>query len=209
MRRALLLLPLLTAWLASAQQQPNTLTPQEAAEGWVQLFDGRTMFGWTQVGETGWRVQNGAIIADSGGNGWLRSNAEFADFALSCDFRMAADGNSGIFLRSAKEGQPHLTGYELQIFDNQPAGYHTGALVGHIKPQQASKIRPNQWMNYLVEVQGARWTVKLDGVTVLTGEDNKSLSGHIGLQYNAGKKVEFRNIKVKPLIHGRCSMARI
>jgi hypothetical protein len=177
----------------------NTLTPQEASDGWLLLFDGRTMFGWTPTGETGWRVQGGAIIADSGGNGWLRHNAEFADFALSCDFRTASDGNSGLFLRSAREGQPHVTGYELQIFDNQPAGFHTGALVNHIKPQKASKIKHNQWMTYVVEAQGPRWIVKLDGETVLTGEDRKSLTGHIGLQFNVGKKIEFRNIKVKPL----------
>jgi hypothetical protein len=168
-------------------------------DGWVTLFDGKTLNGWTPQGQANWRVQNGAILVDSGGPGWLRSNSQYSDFILSCDFRTAADGNSGIFLRSATEGQPHVTGYELQIFDNQPAGFHTGALVNHIKPQVASKIKPNQWMNYLVEARGPKWIIKLDGVTVLTGEDSKSLTGHIGLQFNIGKPIEFRNIRIKSL----------
>jgi len=46
---------------------------------------------------------------------------------MKCDFRTAADGNSGIFLRSAKEGNPHETGYELQIFDQHPQ-FPTGGL---------------------------------------------------------------------------------
>ena len=34
---------------------------------------------------------------------------------------------------SQKEGQPHVSGYELQIWDNQPAGFNTGSLVGSVK----------------------------------------------------------------------------
>ena len=32
--------------LAVAQDQANSLTPQEGSEGWKLLFDGRTMVGW-------------------------------------------------------------------------------------------------------------------------------------------------------------------
>lgn len=189
---------LLIAAAAAAFPQ-NTLTPQEAADGWLLLFDGRTLFGWTNEGQAAFRVQNGSIVVDSGGGGWLRSNAEFADFALKCDFRTTADGNSGIFLRSAKTGEPHLTGYELQIYDTQPAGFNTGALAGHLKPSKAVKLKHNEWMSYEVEATGNHWIVKIDGETVLTGREGKSLAGHIGLQFNPGKKIEFRNVKVKPL----------
>lgn len=169
------------------------------AQNWTSLFDGKTLKGWTPEGGAEWKVRDGAIVVESGANGWLRSNDSYGDFILSLEFKTAADGNSGVFLRSAKDGQPHVTGYELQIFDNQPAGFHTGALVNHIKPQKPSKIRPNEWMTYVIEARGPKWIVKLDGVTVLTGEDSKSLRGHIGLQYNTGKPIQFRNIRIQRL----------
>jgi hypothetical protein len=179
--------------------QPNTLTSKEAADGWVLLFDGATLFGWTVSGGGGWRVSDGALIADSGEPGWLRHNTRFADYLLHCEFRTAADGNSGVFLRSAIDGAPHQTGYELQIFDNQPAGFHTGSLVGHAKMQKQVRIKPGQWMSFDVEVRGNHFVVKLDGAQVLDARDSKSAAGHLGLQYNKDKKVEFRNIKLKPL----------
>lgn len=194
--KSVCVLLLFTALLAA---QPNTLTPGEVAGGWILLFDGETLFGWTAENKSQWRATNGTIVADSGPAGWLRSNSPFADYILTCEFRTAADGNSGIFLRSAKEGQAHITGYELQIFDNQPAGFHTGALVNHVKAQQPVKIRPGQWMNYEVELSGNHFLIKLDGKTVVATRDDKSRAGHIGLQFNPDKKIEFRNIKLKPL----------
>ncbi|MBI1786992.1 MAG: DUF1080 domain-containing protein [Acidobacteria bacterium] len=191
----LITISLFAALLAA---QPNALTPQEAADGWILLFDGESLFGWTSEGQSQWRAAAGVLVADSGGPGWLRHNSVFADYVLKCEFRSPPDGNSGIFLRSAKEGQPHLTGYELQIYDTQPAGYNTGSLVGHIKAKEAVKLTGG-WQSYEVEVTGNHFLVKLDGKTVLFGRDDKSKLGHLGLQYNKDKKIEFRNIKLKPL----------
>lgn len=188
-----LLLPLF-CWALPAQS--NSLTPKEAAEGWLLLFDGATTFGWTAEGKAEWRVADGALTA-AGENGWLRTNSPFADFVLKCEYRTGAEGNSGIFLRSAKEGAPHETGYELQIFNQHPQ-WPTGSLVNHVKARPV-KPAPDRWHVVEIEAVGGRFTVKLDGKPVLAGSDSKSKSGHIGLQYNRDKKIEFRNIKLKPL----------
>jgi hypothetical protein len=44
----LLLLPMAQA--DDKERKPNTLTPQEIAEGWILLFDGETTFGWKGEG---------------------------------------------------------------------------------------------------------------------------------------------------------------
>src|ERR1044072_8455503 len=108
---------LLLLFAALTSAQTNLLTPREIADGWILLYDGSTLFGWTAEGKAQWRVgTDGSLIADSGEAGWLRANSPFADFILKCDFRTGETGNSGIFLRSAKAGAPHVTGYELQIW---------------------------------------------------------------------------------------------
>lgn len=195
--RFVILNVVLAAMLAPAA--PNTLTPQEAAEGWILLFDGETLFGWTSEGQAQWRVQDGAIVADTGGPGWLRTNSEFADFLLVCEFRTGTDGNSGIFLRAAKPdiGAPHETGYELQIWNQHPE-FPTGSLVNHARARRAS-FRPNEWNRFEVLANGTHWIVKLNGERVLETRDSKSRVGYIGLQFNPGHPVAFRNIKLRPL----------
>jgi hypothetical protein len=196
MKRTISLLAAIAMFSAVVLAQTNTLTPKEAADGWVLLFDGESTFGWTPEGGAKWRVADGALIADAGESGYLRSNAVFADYILKCEFRSAPDGNSGIFLRSARQGQPHVTGYELQIYDNHEK-FKTGSLVNHSVAKPA-KLTGN-WQSYEVELVGDRIVVKLDGKKILDARDSKSLIGHIGLQYNKDKKIEFRNMKVKPL----------
>jgi hypothetical protein len=191
MRTILLLLCALTL-----TAQPNTLTPQEAAEGWILLFDGESMFGWTPVADAKWKAADGAIVSDGGTYGWLRSNSQFADYILRLEFRTREDGNSGIFLRSATEGQPHVTGYELQIWSKNEK-FPTGSLVNHHAAKGAA-FKGDVWNSYEVQVTGDHWVVVLNGTKVLDVRDGKSKAGHIGFQFNKDK-IEYRNIKLKPL----------
>ncbi len=83
----------------------NHLTPQEIAEGWLLLWDGETLFGWEPHGSAEWKASNGTLLCESADGGWLGTTTAFADFILSLEFRMPADANSGVFLRSAREGR--------------------------------------------------------------------------------------------------------
>lgn len=180
-----------------AQSKPNSLTPKEIEEGWILLWDGETTFGWESVGKADWKIADGVLFASSGEYGWLATTTQFADFVLKADYRTGADGNSGIFLRSAREGEPHKTGYELQINDTHQE-YTTGGLVGYLKAKRV-KTTPNQWHGFEIRAEGDLFTIKLDGKTLLKNRDKSYVIGHIGLQYNKDKKIEFRNLKLKPL----------
>ncbi len=173
------------------------LTPAEIGAGWVSLFDGETLYGWTPEGKASWRVDNGAIVADPAESGWLRFNVPFQDYELRLEYRQAADGNSGVFLRSARSGAPHETGYELQIFEGHPK-FPTGSLVNRLLAKKV-KPAPDQWHRYEVRHVGARIIVKLDGRKILDGSDTHSLRGFFGLQVNKGKPIAFRAVAARPL----------
>jgi hypothetical protein len=187
-----------------AQNPANKLTSNEAKEEWILLFDGRSLNGWqgrpTTVPESkgDWSVQNGALLCGGTVPSWISSNSSFSDYRLMLEFRGAATVNSGVFLRSQKEGQPHVTGYELQIWDYQPAGFNTGSLVGSLKAEPV-KILANQWNKYDVTAKGDHFTIVLNGKTVLDASDNKHSSGVIGFQCQKDQRIEFRNIKLRPL----------
>jgi hypothetical protein len=189
---------------AAAQERPNTLTKKEAKEGWKLLFDGNSLTGWEAhttfaPPATGdWTVKDGALFCPGTTPGWLATTDAFSDFKLRLEFRGSAKVNSGVFLRSEKEGQPHKTGYELQIWDYQPAGYNTGSLVGSLKAEP-TKILGDQWNQYDITAQGDHYLIILNGKTLLDAHDSKHLSGVIGFQCQKENPVEFRDIKIKPM----------
>jgi hypothetical protein len=190
-----------------AQQPPasrptlNRLTPAEVEQGWIALFDGKTLFGWKANNrETNWRIEDGVIVADEGPAGLLCTTSEFADYELRCEFRLSAGGNSGIFLRTLFEPKEVTSDcYELNMCDSHPA-FPTGSLVGLIKPETPVSGE-GRWLEYRVKCEGRTIEVLLGGQPVLKYTDDRPQArfrGLIGLQKNAGK-AEYRNVFLRPL----------
>ena len=189
-------------------QAPNTLAKEEIAAGWKLLFDGSTLKGWEphaasakDPAATAWRVADGTILCDGNLRGWLGTTDTFSDYNLKIQFRAGEKINSGVFIRSQKEGGiPAETGYELQIWDFRPT-YKTGALVNAIEAEP-TKIIADQWNSYDITADGNHFIVILNGKKVLDGSDSKHAAGVLGLQYNTGGgKVEFQNIKIRSIKH--------
>ena len=180
----------------------NQLTAQEIEQGWIQLFDGESLFGWKANNDIPWKVSNGAIEASTGDPGLLLTTTQFSDYELRCDFWMAPGGNSGIFLQSEfLPKDPTVNCYELNICDTHPSGFNTGSFVGLAKPTTAITGGDEKWHTFHVLARGNHLTVKLDGKEVLDYTNPKPgarRSGFIGLQKNAGL-IRFRNVFLKPL----------
>jgi len=178
----------------------NTLTPAEAADGWVLLFDGKTSAGWAPRGEARWIVADGALTTEPGsGAGMLATTAEFSDFELKADFWIDAAANSGVFLRAPTQGDiTALNAYEVNIYDAH-ATWPTGSIneVGRV---QGSPRSVGTWNTYHLTARGPQLSVRLNGATVLEAEDTRHALGVIALQQFDGQgTVRFRNLKLKPL----------
>lgn len=173
-----------------------------AQDGWKNLFDGKTLNGWegrptfAPESKGDWTVKDGTIVCGGTKPSWLSSKEHFSDFQLKLEFRGAEKVNSGVFLRSQEAGQPHVTGYELQIWDYQPAGYLTGSLVGSVKAGPA-KIKGGEWNQFDITAKGDHFTVLLNGQKVLDATDGKHKEGVIGFQCQLDQKIEFRKIQVR------------
>ena len=164
----------------------------------TDIFDGKTLDNWVNVGGANFRVEHGEIIVDKGAYSWLRTRETYKDYELHIEFKTAANGNSGVFLRSSAVGKPHETGYELQIYDERK-DFRTGSIVDVAEANPVTKINPNVWNSFDVKHIGPNIVVKLNGKKVVDTKDSKSKSGHIGLQFNPDKPVSFRKIKIKEL----------
>lgn len=193
-----LVLTIATGSLA-AQQQPNTLSPEEIAEGWILLFDGETLFGWEAASDVDWKVSSGTILATEGEMGLLYTQSQFADYELKVDFRAEADTNSGVFLRTAAECSDPAPGgdcLELNIAP-PPHDFPTGSLVSRKK---SDSVTPGEeWHQFSIRLERTEVEVRFDGREILEYEDpSMPLRGYVGLQFNQGA-IEFRNVKIRPI----------
>lgn len=203
-----------------AAQAANKLSRRERKDGFVLLFDGKTLQHWHSVklrpDAGAWLTRKGTLTWTKGGS-WLATDDMYYDFVLRLEYRTGADSNSGIFLRAAAEGNPAFSGMELQILSDggKAADVHsTGSLYGAIAPARSMAKPAGEWNHVEIIVEGQRVIAIWNGVRVIDAElddpayakaQERPLServpfGHIGLQaYSSGAPVEFRNIKLKVL----------
>lgn len=179
----------------------NTLTAQQLDEGWVRLFDGHTLAGWSIIGNADWHCKDGIVRVTRGEPSFLVTNFDIADYELEVDFRCAPGTNSGIFMRTAPEpGDVALDCLELNIAPPENP-FPTGSFVKRHKyeSQDLGEFDSTNWHTFRVRLVGESVQVSLDGKALyeLT-DDTSSRRGCISLQHNQGV-VEFRNILLRPI----------
>jgi len=149
MRRGILTAVCLGAAIAlaastTAAAEPKMLSKDEAAAGWINLFDGETVFGWTASGDAQWKVDGGNIVCETGSGGALATTSEFADFKFSAKVRVSAEDMAGIAVRADLDGHPSENGSPLLIIREPNGG---GA----------------EWHTVEIEANGATVSAKVDG----------------------------------------------
>lgn len=102
----------------------------EEEEGFVSLFDGKSLEGWKQHGgKAKYRVENGEIIGTSvpnTPNSFLCTEKEYGDFILEVEFKVDPELNSGIQIRSQvfdKETEIDVEGKTKKIPADRVHGY--------------------------------------------------------------------------------------
>lgn len=109
---------------ASKVPANNSLTPQEAAEGWQLLFNGTNFDGWHNFRRDdirpGWLVSNEMLVcADPHNAGDIVTSNQYDWFELQLDYNISPAGNSGIMFHVQNKGHAvWSTGPEFQLEDN-------------------------------------------------------------------------------------------
>jgi hypothetical protein len=173
------------------------LSPAEAAGGWIALFDDESLFGWTAEGSSKWTTADGVLAPDSDAGGLLRTNAAFADFHLKLEFRAPAGAAGGVFFRWERQSKPDPDGYRISIDDSDP-DYPTGSLAG-LSAATAARPKPGEWRTLELIADGDHLLVLVDGMMAADTKDARFRTGYIRLQSKPGSRLEFRNIRLKPL----------
>ncbi len=180
------------------------------AQKMKKIFNGKDLSGWTIHGTEKWYVENGELVCESGpdkGYGYLTTNKFYKNFVLELDFKLEANGNSGVFIRSTVDGT-RVSGWQVEV---APPGKHTGGIYESygrgwlIKPTEEGEkaLDPTGWNHMKIEANGDKITSWLNGQQMVTLTDEKigQGEGSIALQIHdgGGIKVRWKNIKIREL----------
>jgi 3-keto-disaccharide hydrolase len=179
-----------------------------ADDGWISLFDGKTLNGWTPRGSATWSVKDGVMVGVSkGGQGHIYAAPELTDLEVKGEFRIVAkerDANSGLYFRANPpkdnlDGYPE--GYEAQICHSQKA--HTGWLWKPGTPTgKASALltKDGEWFSMRVLAVGNQLRIWVNDELVMTYTDDEYTKGYFAIQcHNEGMTVEARNLYYRDL----------
>lgn len=143
----------------------NVAVAQESREGFITLFDGKTLAGWHVSSKTGhsatsdhksggrWVVEDGAIVGSQdvpGNGGIIITDEQFGDFEVVLEMNNDFGPDSGLFLRSTEDGKAwqamidyHAGGNLMGIYGEGLGGnpnvrnFSFGDKVTEIHPQEA------------------------------------------------------------------------
>ncbi len=205
-RRALFIVILFAAFGSTAGR---------AEDGWIPLFDGKTLTGW-KVGQNAatFSVQDGAIVvfgrrAHLYYDGPVQQH-NFTNFEIKLDVMTTPGSNSGIYFHTRyQDGGWPERGYEVQVNNSHTDPKRTGGLYD-IQDNYDAPARDNEWFTQHIVVRGKHITVSVNGKQIVdytepaSRADGKSLrvlsSGTFALQgHDPKSKVFYKNILVKPL----------
>ena len=214
MKRLLITALLLAGVVASAR------AGAEKRDGWVSLFNGRNLKGWTKLnGEAKYRVEDGAIVGVStlgAPNTFLATKERYGDFILELEYKVDEGVNSGIQFRSRsrpdyQEGRVY--GYQYEIDPASAtgnAGIYDEARRGWLyslenEPEARKAFRHDDWNKVRIEAVGNSIRVWLNGIPTVDILDDADSEGFIALQVHSigdnkaleGKSVRWRDIRIK------------
>jgi len=203
--------------------------PSQEMEDFVPLFNGKDLTGWqgkvgdppqiskmssaqlksaqkraSEMARQHWKVRNGILVYDGKGTS-LVTTQKFKDFELRVDWKIQADGDTGIYLRGCPQ---------VQIWDpekNGANGVGSGGLYNNKRNPSQPSIRADkpvgQWNTMRIRMVGEKVSVWLNGDPIVDEVTMENYfypeqpifpDGPIELQHHGGI-LEFRNILIKEI----------
>lgn len=187
-------------------------------DGFVSLFDGKTLAGWEQhSGKAEYRVEDGAIVGKTVANtdnSFLCTTKKYGDFILEFEFKVHPQMNSGVQFRSEFYKEPteveingkkrkfpadRVFGYQYEI-DPSARGFTAGVYdearsgwLADLKDNEAARkaFKNEAWNQGRIECRGESIKTWINGVPATDFKNGQTREGLIALQvHGIGNKVE-------------------
>jgi len=200
----------------------QTVFAQE--DGWISLFDGQSLDGWTASENTASiRVEDGTITTDGPRSHLFYTgpveDADFKNFEFRAEVMITPGSNSGIYFHTAyqEQGWP-AQGYEVQVHNTHVGpeeGYVERKLTGSlyaVRNVYKALAPDNEWFTMHITVMANHVMIRVNDMLVVdyVQPDNPVRtesyqgrvlsSGTFAIQgHDPDSRAYYRNIEVKPL----------
>jgi hypothetical protein len=212
------LLALLLAAPAAAHAFGRDGEAGSGNDGWISLFDGKTLDGWKPSEHEGtFSVVDGTIQVHGNRSHLFYvgpvHNADFKNFELSAEVMTRPHANSGIYFHTAYQqtGFPSA-GFEVQVANTFPGERKkTGSLYA-VRNVSEQYMQDNEWFRMNILVRAKQVQIRLNDMLVIDyvepdppfrADPNFSRvlnHGTFALQgHDPGSTTFFKNIRVRPL----------
>ena len=200
----------------------SDLEPDLNQTGFVDLFNGNDLTGWTvQGGRMLFEAQDGSILGTQvkgQPNGFLCTDKTYTDFIFTTEFKWEVLGNSGIMFRSglkeqANNSSKRVFGYQSEMDDKERRW--TGGIYGEAmggwkyplsKPEAHAAARAaikdhSSWNRMTIYAKGPLIKTWINGVPCAHLINEERSEGIFGLQVHAGARgtIHWRNLRIKEL----------
>jgi len=161
------------------------LSKEEQSQGWMPLFDGRTLIGWhpyQNKNPHNWAAENGVLHCTGSAENHDRhvdlvTNDTFENFELALDWKIAPKGNSGImYLVTEDAPAAYESGPEYQLLDdaayaeNLEDWQKTGANYAMHPAPAAKPNPPGEWNHTRIVVNKGHVEHWLNGDKIVAYE---------------------------------------
>jgi hypothetical protein len=189
-------------------------------EKWTNLFDGKTLKGFKQLGGKAlYEAKNGEIVGTTvkdTPNSFLATEQEYGDFILELDLKLDDAMNGGVQFRSLslpdyQNGRVH--GYQMEVDPSERAwsgaiydeGRRDWLYIPNINPEGKKAFKPvGEWNKYRIEAIGSTIRTWINGVPTAHLIDDMTAKGFIALQVHSiygpmkeGMKIRWKNIRIQ------------
>ena len=190
-----------------------------ADDGWVELFDGRSLEGWRpSENKSSWKVVEGQLAAQGPRSHLFYTGpvhgADFRNFELEVEALTRPACNSGVYFHTAYQERDFPSkGFEIQI-NNTATGERakTGSLYD-LRNLYKQFVPDDRWFKIHAAVRGRNVQIRLNGILVVDYTEpvppvipdgpakGRYLDrGTFALQcHNDGSQARFRSVRVRPL----------
>jgi hypothetical protein len=189
----------------------SVLSEQDRKDGFIALFDGKTLNGWFSrtPGVQSFQPKDGCLEFVRAGAGAIMSHDRYDNFILRFDWKIKSGGNSGVWVRAPREARASKIGFEYQIMGDSdvktPTSTSTGSIYDVLPPKVQANKKEGEWNSTEIILNGQQYKALLNGKVV----QDMNLDSHEELKTRLhkgficftdhGNWVSYRNIRLKKL----------
>lgn len=196
-----------------------SLFAAEPGDGWLSLFDGKSLDGWKASEKPGtFAVENGELVVRG-----VRSHlfyigsvngANFKNFELKAEIKTKPGANSGVYIHTAwQETDWPKAGYEIQVNNTHKDPKKTAGLYA-VKDNFETPAKDDEWFTMTIRVEGKHIVTKVNDKVItdwtepegweppkgMPGRRLSPTGGTIAIQgHDPGSEVHYKSISIKPL----------